>query len=48
VNPGLMRPGEVIFIVASGASGFTLQVGDANPFTDKNGYVDLEAPRIGE
>jgi hypothetical protein len=41
VNPGVTRPGEVIFTVASGASGFKLQVGDTIPFTDKNGYVDL-------
>jgi hypothetical protein len=41
VNPGVTRPGEVIFTVAPDASGFKLQVGDTNPFTDKNGYVDL-------
>ena len=41
VNPDVARPGEVIFTVASGASGFKLQVGDTIPFTDKNGYVDL-------
>ena len=41
VNPGVTRPGEVIFTVASGASGFKLQVGDTIPFTGKYGYVDL-------
>jgi hypothetical protein len=41
VNPGVTRPGEVIFTVAPGASGFKLQVGDTIPFTDKNDYVDL-------
>jgi hypothetical protein len=41
VNPGVTRPGEVIFTVAPDASGFKLQVGDTIPFTDKNGYVDL-------
>jgi hypothetical protein len=41
VNPGVTRPGEVIFTVPPDASGFKLQVGDTNPFTDKNGYVDL-------
>jgi hypothetical protein len=41
VNPDVTRPGEVIFTVASGASGFKLRVGDTIPFTDKNGYVDL-------
>ena len=40
-NPGVTRPGEVIFTVASGASGFEVQVGDTIPFTDKNGNVDL-------
>jgi hypothetical protein len=41
VNPDVTRPGEVIFTVASGASGFKLHVGDTNMFSDKNGYVDL-------
>ena len=41
VNPGVTRPGEVIFTVAPDASGFKLQVGDTIPFTDKNSYVDL-------
>src|SRR5215208_4320380 len=41
VNPDVRRPGEVVFTVASGASGFKLQVGDTNPFSGKNGYVDL-------
>src|SRR5215203_818770 len=41
VNPGVTRPGEVMFTVAPDASGLKLQVGDTNPFTDKNGYVDL-------
>ncbi len=41
VNPGVQQQGEVIFTVADGASGFTLQVGDTNFFSDKNGYVDL-------
>jgi hypothetical protein len=41
VNPGVTRQGQVIFTVASGASGFKLQVGDTNPFSGKNGYVEL-------
>jgi hypothetical protein len=41
VNPDVTRPGEVIFTVASGASGFKLQVGDTNAFSGKNGNVDL-------
>jgi hypothetical protein len=41
VNPDVTRLGEVIFTVAPDASAFKLQVGDTNPFTDKNGYVGL-------
>ena len=41
VNPDVTRPGEVIFTVASGASGFKLQVADTNAFSGKNGNVDL-------
>jgi hypothetical protein len=41
VNPGVTRQGEVIFTVAPDASGFKLRVGDTNPFSGKNGYVDL-------
>ena len=41
VNPDVTRPEEVIFTVASGASGFKLQVGDTDMFSDKNGYIDL-------
>jgi hypothetical protein len=41
INPGVTRPGEAIFEVAPGASGFQLQAGDAKMFTDENGYVDL-------
>jgi hypothetical protein len=41
VNPGVARQGQVIFTVASGASGFKLQVGDTDPFSNENGYVDL-------
>jgi hypothetical protein len=41
VNPDVTRPGEVIFTVASGASGFKLQVGDTNAFSGKNDNVDL-------
>jgi Domain of unknown function (DUF4352) len=41
VNPGVTRPGEVIFTVGPDASGFKLQVGDTDMFSDKNGYVDL-------
>jgi hypothetical protein len=41
VNPDVTRPREVIFTVASGASGYKLQVGDTNAYSGKNGYVDL-------
>jgi len=41
VNPGVTKQGEAIFEVAPGTSGFQLQVGDANMFTNENGYVDL-------
>jgi hypothetical protein len=41
VNPGVTKQGQVIFTVASGASGFKLQAGDADVWTDENGYVDL-------
>ncbi len=41
INPGVTQRGQAIFEVASGASGFTLQAGDATAFTSKNGYIDL-------
>ena len=41
VNRGVTREGQAIFQGAAGASGFKLQAGDTNPFTDENGYVDL-------
>lgn len=41
VNPGVTRQGQVIFTVAPGASGFKLQVGDTDLFSDQNGNVDL-------
>ncbi len=41
VNPGVTQQGEVIFTVAPGASKFTLELGDAQMFSDKNAYVDL-------
>ena len=41
VNPGVTEQGSIIFTVAPGASGFTLQVGDAKLFSDQNGSVNL-------
>ena len=41
VNPGVAREGTAIFTVAPDASGFRLQVGDANPFGGEDALVDL-------
>lgn len=41
VNPGVTKEGTVIFTVSPDASGFTLEVGDANLFSNERGYVDL-------
>ncbi len=41
VNPGVAKQGQAIYTVASGASGFRLQVGDTNPFGGDVGYIDL-------
>ncbi len=41
VNPGVTEQGSIIFTVAPGTSGFTLQVGDAQLFSDQNGLVNL-------
>ena len=41
VNPGVAKQGQAIYTVASGASGFRLQVGDTNPFGGEVGYIDL-------
>jgi hypothetical protein len=41
INPGVTRQGEAIFEVAPGASGFQLQAGDADMWSDENGYVNL-------
>jgi hypothetical protein len=41
VNPGVVKQGQAIYTVALGASGFRLQVGDANPFGGEVGYIDL-------
>jgi hypothetical protein len=41
INPGVTRQGEAIFEVAPGASGFKLQAGDANAWSNENGYIDL-------
>jgi hypothetical protein len=41
ITPNVTRQGEAIFEVAPDASGFQLQAGDAQMFSDENGYVDL-------
>jgi hypothetical protein len=41
VNPGVTKQGQVIFSVAPNASGYRLQAGDADMWTNENGYVDL-------
>jgi Domain of unknown function (DUF4352) len=41
VNPGVTDDGQVIFTVAPGAAGFTLEVGDAAFFSDENARIDL-------
>lgn len=41
VNPGVSKAGRVVFTVAPDASGFKLQAGDADLFSDKNGYIVL-------
>ncbi len=41
VNPGVAKEGTVIFTVAPDASGFRLQVGDANLFSNQEAFVDL-------
>lgn len=43
VNPGVTREGEVIFTVASGATEYRLQAGDAVMFTGKSGIVNLSS-----
>lgn len=41
VNPGVSKDGQAIFTVAPEASGFFLEVGDADLFSDTNARVDL-------
>ena len=41
VNPGVTKQGETIFTVAPNASGFVLQAGDTNMFSDENAYIKL-------
>jgi Domain of unknown function (DUF4352) len=41
VNPGVSKQGQAIYTVASGASGFMLQVGDTNPFGGEVAFIDL-------
>ena len=43
VNPGVTQDGEAIFSVAPEAGGFNLEVGDTNPFTSNDAYIDLSS-----
>lgn len=42
VNPGVTQRGRVIFSVAPDAAGLILRAGDTDPFSDENGYVNLD------
>ena len=41
INPGVTQQGQVIFTVAPGASGFTLQLGDGRALSNDTGQVNL-------
>ncbi len=41
VNPGVTDQGQAIFTVAPGATGFELELGDADLFSDRKGIVPL-------
>ncbi len=41
VNPGVMDQGQAIFTVAPGSTGFELELGDADLFSDVHGTVPL-------
>jgi hypothetical protein len=41
VNPGVTQQARVVFNIAPDASGLILRLGDGDPFTDTNGYVNL-------
>ena len=41
INPGVTEQGQAIFEVAPGASGFRVLAGDAQMFSNEQGYVDL-------
>lgn len=41
VNPGVTDQGQAIFTVASGSTGFELELGDADLFSDVHGTVPL-------
>lgn len=42
VNPGVTDQGQAIFTVAPGSSGFELELGDADLFSDVHGTVPLD------
>jgi uncharacterized protein DUF4352 len=41
VNPGVTHQARVVFNIAPEASGLILRLGDGDPFSDVNGYVNL-------
>ncbi len=41
INPGVTQQARVVFNIAPGASGLILRLGDGDPFTEENGYVNL-------
>ena len=41
INPGMTDQGQAIFTVTPGSSGFELEVGDADLFSDVHGTVPL-------
>ena len=41
INPGVTQQARVVFNIAPNATGLILRLGDGDPFTDTNGYVNL-------
>ena len=41
INPGVTQQARVVFNIAPDASGLILRLGDGDPFTEENGYVNL-------
>ena len=41
INPGVTQQARVVFNIAPDATGLILRLGDGDPFTETNGYVNL-------